>query len=36
MAEEMKTCSPLFGKYLKVSSQETWQAIEANYFSQTA
>jgi thymidylate synthase ThyX len=36
MAEEMKTCSPLFGKYLRVSSQETWQAIEANYFTQTA
>jgi thymidylate synthase ThyX len=36
MAEELQSCSPLFGKYLNVFPQETWQEIETNYFTQTA
>jgi thymidylate synthase ThyX len=36
MGEEIRACSPLFGKYLRLAEGETWQDIEANYFTQTA
>ncbi len=36
MADELRACSPLFGKYLKIFPEETWQGIETNYFTQTA
>jgi len=36
MGEEIQTCSPLFGKYLRLDPNETWQTIEANYFTRTA
>ena len=36
MGGEIQACSPLFGKYLRLSQDETWQEIEANYFTQTA
>jgi thymidylate synthase ThyX len=36
MGEEIRGISPLFGKYLRLSQDETWQEIEANYFTQTA
>ncbi len=36
MGEEIRACSPLFGKYLRLSRDETWQEIEASYFTQTA
>jgi thymidylate synthase ThyX len=35
MGEEIRACSPLFGKYLRLAQDETWQAIEAMYFTQT-
>jgi thymidylate synthase ThyX len=36
MGEDIRACSPLFGKYLRLSQDETWQAIETSYFTQTA
>ena len=36
MGEEIRACSPLFGKYLRLDPDETWQSIEASYFTQTA
>jgi thymidylate synthase ThyX len=36
MGEEIRACSPLFGEYLRLSQDETWQAIEATYFTRTA
>jgi thymidylate synthase ThyX len=36
MGEEIRACSPLFGKYLRLVQDETWQGIEASYFTQTA
>jgi thymidylate synthase ThyX len=36
MAEQIRLCTPLLGKYLRISTGETWQEIEASFFSQTA
>ena len=36
MGEEIRSVSPLFGKYLRLAPDETWQDIEARYFTQTA
>ena len=36
MGEEIRACSPLFGSYLRLAPDETWQSIEAGYFTRTA
>lgn len=35
MAEQIRSVLPLFGKYILVNPDETWQQVEAEYFAQT-